>query len=525
MVEALARQGEDVLLLCQDPRFDKYPFVSRAFSYDKNGKRRLELDRPSPQRGTVHMHKPYIGNRIPVFVEDNYEGFVTSVPVTALSEAEWETYIQAHLKVLPELVKEYKIDCLVVNHAALLSVVAQRLQETLGVPFAVVPHGSDLEYAVRRDPRLHKVTEEALGKAARLFVVSPEIRDRLKEIYPARPDLLAKTEMLSVGVDTNLFSPVPEKERAEKFQSLAAKLKKLPTGKDPANERPAQSLLTQLPKPARYLGWLRSAGAYEGKRIEKGAANSLWAVPWGKAPVAAFVGRLIAAKGLQNLVAAAPLLWKANPLLNIVVVGHGPLREVAELLLAALKSGNVPWAEAIAQWGSPTEGENGERYFRLADYFQALKAKGSWDDYWHAATTAPIEQCHFTGYLDHDTLARLLPLTDCALFPSVVPEAGPMVLLEAASCGSFPMGTNQAGMAHNLTKLFEGLPTDHAAAARLPTSPAENVAAIARNIPTALKLKSAAASQLRANCVRHFDWSSLATQLLRALANTRRRAA
>jgi len=525
MVEALSRQGEDVLLLCQDPRFDKYPFVSRAYRHDKTGKRHLELDRPSPNRGKVHLHKIHIGNRIPVFVEDDYEGFVSSVAMTSLSEAEWESYIQAHLKVLPDLVKEYGIDCLVVNHAALLAVVAQRLFESHGVPFAVVPHGSDLEYAVRRDPRLHKITEQALAKASKLFVVSPEIGERLKTIYPARPEWISKTETLSVGVDTGLFLPVPENERAEKFKSLAQKLGKLPTGKEPANERPAQSLLSQLPTAARYLGWLRSAGAYEGKRLEKGAVDSLWGVPWGRAPVAAFVGRLIAAKGLQNLIAAAPLLWKANPLLNIVVVGHGPLREVAELLLAALKAGNVPWAEAIAQWGSPTEGEAGVRYFGLGDYFQALKAKGTWEAYWEAAMTAPIEQCRFTGYLDHDALARLLPLTDCALFPSMVPEAGPMVLLEAASSGSFPMGTNQAGMAHNLTKLFEGLSSEHTAAARLPVKPAENIAAIARNIPSALKGKTSATGALRSNCVRHFDWNSLATQLLKALANTRRRAA
>jgi glycosyltransferase involved in cell wall biosynthesis len=245
-------------------------------------------------------------------------------------------------------------------------------------------------------------------------------------------------------------------------------------------------------------------------------------VPWGKAPVAGFVGRLIAAKGLQTLCAAMPFLWRDNPLLYIVAVGHGPLREVGELFLRALKTGNVPWAEAIAQWGSPTEGESGTRYFGVSDYFQALKKTGRWDEYWHEATRMPLERWHFTGYLDHAALARLLPLTDCALFPSVVPEAGPMVLLEAASCGSFPLGTDRAGMAFNLTRLFEGLPAESLQAARLPIDPPQTTDGLVRQLPQALKLGPKILPQLRANCVRHFDWANLATQLLAGLASTRR---
>ncbi len=521
MVEALCKRGEDVLLLCQDPRFDKYAFVSRAYRYDKSGRRHLELDRPSRFRGKCHLHKIFIGHRLPVFVEDAYEGFLTSVPVIDMKEEEWDAYIDAHLKIIPDLIKEYGVDCLVVNHAALLSVVGQKLKASMGLPYAVIPHGSDLEYAVRRDPRLHKRTESALAEASRLFVVSPEIRERLKEVYPNRPELLAKMDTLSIGVDTTLFHPVPKNEKADSFQSLATDLARLPTGKEPSLERTAQSLFSQLPKPERYLGWLRGAGAYDGKRLEKGAVENLSKIGWGKVPVAAFVGRLIAAKGLQNLVATMPFLWREAPHLYIAVVGHGPLREVAELLLAALKTGNVPWAEAIAQWGSPTEGESGQRYFGVSDYFQMLKNTRRWNDYWHAASEMPVDRWCFTGYLDHDALARLLPLTDCALFPSVVPEAGPMVLLEAASCGSFPMGTNVAGMAHNLTRLFEGLGPEYPSAARLPANAARAIERIAVQVPQALELGPTASSILRANCVRNFDWNSLATRLLDSLVTTR----
>jgi hypothetical protein len=113
-------------------------------------------------------------------------------------------------------------------------------------------------------------------------------------------------------------------------------------------------------------------------------------------------------------------------------------------------------------------------------------------------------------------------LSDCAIFPSVVAEAGPMVLLEAASAGSFPLGTDQAGMAHNLSRLFEGAPPEWLTTARLPPDPASAIFALARQIPEAIALSQIAAPALRANCVGQFDWNSLATHLLVSLAATRR---
>ncbi len=112
------------------------------------------------------------------------------------------------------------------------------------------------------------------------------------------------------------------------------------------------------------------------------------------APVGRFVlffGKLIRQKGVQTLLAAWDRVAPAHPGVFLVVVGFGGDR--AEL-------------EALA----------GERVV-------------------------------FTGAMDHDELAALIPLADAVVVPSVLAEAFGMVAAEAAACGVVPIVSDHSGLA------------------------------------------------------------------------------
>ena len=59
----------------------------------------------------------------------------------------------------------------------------------------------------------------------------------------------------------------------------------------------------------------------------------------------------------------------------------------------------------------------------------------------------------FTGAMDHEELARLVPLADAAVVPSVLPEAFGMVAAEAAACGVIPMVAAHSGLAEVAAEL------------------------------------------------------------------------
>ena len=177
------------------------------------------------------MHKPILGDTLPVFVGDDYEEFTHATPMVDLTDDAIEAYLNRNVQALRGLFDRYPIRYILCNHAILMSVVAQRLSKATGIPFAIIPHGSGLEYAVKKDARLHKLADTAFHHAHRVYLVSPEIGERLQSLFPDQKDLSHKTRRLAVGVDTNRFQCISRSEVGEQLSKLKTTLADVPTGK------------------------------------------------------------------------------------------------------------------------------------------------------------------------------------------------------------------------------------------------------------------------------------------------------
>lgn len=120
-----------------------------------------------------------------------------------------------------------------------------------------------------------------------------------------------------------------------------------------------------------------------------------------------FFGKLIRQKGVQTLLAAWDRIAPAHPDVSLVVVGFGGDRQELEAL-------------------------------------------------------AGPDRVVFTGAMDHDELAALIPLADAVVVPSVLAEAFGMVAAEAAACGVVPVVSDHSGLAEvaavlgTAARTFEG---------------------------------------------------------------------
>ncbi|MGH2817563.1 MAG: glycosyltransferase family 4 protein [Actinomycetota bacterium] len=146
-------------------------------------------------------------------------------------------------------------------------------------------------------------------------------------------------------------------------------------------------------------------------------------------PVVGFVGKLMASKGVHNLLAALGLV---APAVRSVVVGYGGFEVGLRALATALRDGDRRRALEIAE-----EGE-GEPLDGLAAFLRDAPAT-----YFVRAAEVSVE---FTGRLEHGPLSRLLPTFDLLVVPSVVPEAFGMVAAEAAACGVLPVVPAHSGI-------------------------------------------------------------------------------
>lgn len=427
VIQSLCRTGHTVHLVCQEPHPERYDFIAEAHTYELNGDVVTTLTRAVPYPGRCIMHKPRLGDTLPVYVWDKYEEFSRVVPMVDLPTSDIEVYIERNLAVVKRIVIEHDITVIQANHMVLMSVVAQRT----GVPYVIMPHGSALEYAVKPDKRFQDYAREALRDARLLLVSSGELGERVRALFP---DAMPEVREIRVGVDTASFHPVERTGRLRNIERAIELIGELPHSDDPD---------VKLPDPD--------------------AIETLRRIDWVNGKTIIYVGRLIEEKGVHHLVDAMPDILARNPNAQLIVVGHGPLRE------------------------------------RLRE----------------------TRGVHFLGYLTHRELSWIMPCCDVGVFPSLVKESGPMVFLEALSSGCFPIATYFAGAKNKIDTVAPYLEPAHAEFMKLRL---EHVRAdMPRAVSGALSVSDQYAPVLRQIARAEYDWQPIAAklaQILLAVAKT-----
>src|SRR3954451_5753920 len=131
LAEALARNGHEVHLLCQERDPLSLPWVDAAGDWDSGGLRVEQ--RRDPARITVY--RPAI-DLLPVYVADRYEG-VEARPLPELSEAEVEDYLARNVAAVREVAARARPDAALANPLVMGPVVLARALGDTGVPYAV----------------------------------------------------------------------------------------------------------------------------------------------------------------------------------------------------------------------------------------------------------------------------------------------------------------------------------------------------------------------------------------------------
>ncbi len=144
-------------------------------------------------------------------------------------------------------------------------------------------------------------------------------------------------------------------------------------------------------------------------RDESAVADALERLASEEGELVAFVGKLIAAKGVHLLLDAWSLVLRSRPRARLAVIGFG---------------------------------SESDRFREQA---------------------APLgDRVIFTGRLDHDELCHVLPLCEALVVPSTFPEAFGMVAAEAAACGALPVSAGHSGLAEVSEVLAAEVPVEAA---------------------------------------------------------------
>ena len=448
--EAFVAAGHELHLLCQDRSPLELPWVDAAGDWD-GGALAVEVRR-DPPRATVY--RPDIGGLLPVYVADRYEG-VEARPFQDLSDDEVARYVDRNVAAVAEVVERARPDVALANHLVMGPLILARALAAAGVPYAVKIHGSALEYTVKPHPRFMPAARAGLASARGVLVGSRHTAESLWTAL-AEPGLEEKTRLGPPGVDVESFAPRGIDEAAAGLERLRARLEDAAltdTASDPSRTDTASdaSRTDSASDPSRTdtasdpsRGHTHSSFA----RSPAEAARALGAVDPRRDRIVVYVGKLIASKGVELLLAAWPLVLARAPDARLLIVGFGAFRERLEGHANALARGDLDAARAL-------RGEDGRELPELAAFLDALGPRAG--DYARAAE-ATAGRVHWAGRLEHAELAEVLPAADAMAMPSTFPEAFGMVAAEAAGCGTFPVVAGHSGMAEVARALAAAVP-------------------------------------------------------------------
>jgi glycosyltransferase involved in cell wall biosynthesis len=411
--EVFRASGHDVLLLCQERHPDRFDWVDAFGTVDAGGSSALEGNgaaRDAP--GRCVMLRPEIGPMLPVFVVDPYEGFDEVRRFVDLSDAELADYLARNVESLRAAADRHDPDVAIMGHGIPGAVLGRR---ALGPGRYVAKiHGSDLEYAIRLQPRYRDLAREGLEVARAVLGPTEETLDRCAGLVPEMRHL---ARVVPPGVDVGAFHPMP---RAEALSDVASRLER---DLDAAAGRPAS--FDEAVEQAVVEGNLEDLDAlaerYRHDVPEPDAPARLRRLAASDEPIVGYLGKLIPQKGVELLVQAlAGLRHEARGL----IVGFGSGRDRLAALVSAIEHDD----RAALDWlrdagGLPID----------------LAATGG--------VPARRPDVTFTGMLDHRYAPGALAAMDVQVVPSILSEAFGIVAAEGAAAGALPLVARHSGLA------------------------------------------------------------------------------
>jgi len=455
LAAALTRLGHEVHLLCQDRHARELEFVGAVGDWDSG---ELRVERIRDTRCTVY--RPDIGGLLPVYVADRYEG-VEARPFGELSDAELDRYLHANVGAVEQVAERAAPDVALANHLVMGPVILARALGERQLPYAVKVHGSALEYTVKPNPRRFvPYAQEGLEPARGVLVGS---RHTAQSLWGALEDqsLPARTRLGPPGADVARFRPLELGAARRALRSLAERVGPSST---------------------------QGSGDSSFSRDAAASAAALHELAGGEGKLVAFVGKLILSKGVDLLLAAWPLVLAELPDARLVIVGFGAFEEGARRMVEALASGQLQDVRRLAQTGRAAEGGPQSRLAYLEAFLERLERSAECQRYLQAASGLG-ERIVFTGRLEHDELADLLPLCEAIVVPSTFPEAFGMVAVEGAACGALPISAQHSGLAEVSERLAERLPEPVRELLSFPLGPSV-VESIARRVVRWLQVRA-----------------------------------
>jgi glycosyltransferase involved in cell wall biosynthesis len=432
IAKAWKKQGHKVTILCQDRNANKLPFIDEFIL----GTPKKPLT--APKNGSIRVIVPNINNILPVYVLDEYNGYIVKT-IQTMSDKEINNHINMVADTLKQIYDTQHVDKVFANHALLSPAIALKALKGTTIPYDIKIHGSAIEFSLVAAPRLMKYVTESIENANNIIAGSQHIKNRIIKLCHNQIDLCSlknvksakqiekKIKIIPPGMDPELFKIADNFSinNAAFITKTKETTKTLPTGRHFKKIISSPNTETTTSK-ALQQSLINKCKTYN-QRIVDSDLLEKWNITTPNEPIIFYFGKFLQTKGIGELLAIAPHIISKNPKVKFIFSGFGTYREHMEQLLDAFSDGDLKKAIKIGNAGNFITEIAVKRYFMQI-------------------TEKIRKRIIITGFLNHNLLSKLLPMSSICMIPSRLSEAFGMVAVEAMSCGVIPICNNHSGL-------------------------------------------------------------------------------
>lgn len=431
----LCKMGHQVNLFCQENDPDQFDFIEKGFDFnDQNSDSWMVYQNETPYPGKCHLYRPNLNGFLPVYVYDDYQGYQVKT-FTNCSKTEIESYLENNCRAINTALINSQTDMVWTNHTIMQPVYVARSHLGSSQSHHVMTvHGSCLNFSVRNSGLLQDYAREAIANADRIAFVSHFSKDEFLEFFDNDVRINEKSVVISGGVDL------------EKFITLT----------DSSDKQPViDSLVSELKLAARQLP--SNPDLNEGLwKTDADIIAKLEKIDFSNEQIILYYGKYLWTKGVQLIIAAAPLIIMDHHQVRFLLVGFGSSRSYFEAMIAALDQGDQA---AFTKLISHPETADGEIDPCSARFFTALMKKLDDPDFARAYFAEAKDKIAaafvLTGFLGHNQLKSLIACADITVATSIFPEAFGLVAAEALSSGIIPVQTDHSGFSEVIKRYID----------------------------------------------------------------------
>jgi glycosyltransferase involved in cell wall biosynthesis len=196
------RAGHDVLVMCQERHPERLDFVDAYAVLSPEGIPAWS-SLVTDEGGRCRVVRPYIGEVLPVYVLDSYEGIAARLFVD-LSDEQLTFYSQSNIAALEEVIEDFEPDAIITGHEVMGPYIAREACARSGKAYVAKLHGSALEYAVKLQDRYRYFADCGLASARYVVGGSRYMVEAASRFLPGWED---KARVINPGCDLELFQP------------------------------------------------------------------------------------------------------------------------------------------------------------------------------------------------------------------------------------------------------------------------------------------------------------------------------